>query len=282
MTAYLNSMKANDLPISEYTLTGWINADLLVTGIRAAAQADGEFDRKSVVDAINALPIYSAGGIVPGYRLGQRPRRRRRRRPARRSCGSTGPPRSTCPRRPTPRGRAWTRRRSTPTTAKLKSFGDEDTGLSTEGVQGTETPEETGGTAEQPADPAKATADVQALVVKYLAAQTIDERFALTANGESIREQATKTFRAGLQLEPLNIKVTFTGKTTADVTFGIKLNGTELTGHHVDGLRRRRERNLALPPVRRLRQHHPGRRRRRRSRLPRRRQGALTSRGGRW
>jgi ABC-type branched-subunit amino acid transport system substrate-binding protein len=229
MEAYQNSMKANGLPLSEYTLTGWINADLLVTGIRAAAQDDGKFDRKSVVDSINALPTYSAGGIVPGYIWAK-------------DHGTKGSTACTAFLRvdgankkyvsDTP-DTPWTCMNpdtSDPATAELKSFGDEDTGLSTEGVQGTETAEEGGATAAQPADPAKATADVEALVQKYLAAQTVDERLAITANGESIREQATKAFRAGLQLEPLNIKVKFTSPTTADVAFGIKLNGNELKG----------------------------------------------------
>src|SRR4029079_9214956 len=57
-----------------------------------------------------------------------------------------------------------------------------------------------------------------------------DERLTYVANGDSIRDPVTKTFRAGLQLEPLNIKVTFTGTTTPDISSGIKLNGTELQG----------------------------------------------------
>jgi hypothetical protein len=229
MTAYLNSMEANDLPVSEYTLTGWINADLLVTGIRAAAQDDGMFDRKSVIDAINALPTYSAGGIVPGFVWAD-------------EHGVTGSTACTAFLRvdgaakqyvsdtPTTPWTCFDPKTLDPATAEPKSFGDEDTGLSTEAVQGTETAENTGGTAEQPDDPAQATADIQALVVRYLAAQTPDERIALTANGESIREPLTKTFRAGLQLEPVNTQVTFTGTTTADVKYGIKLNGQELAG----------------------------------------------------
>jgi ABC-type branched-subunit amino acid transport system substrate-binding protein len=229
MTAYLNSMKANNLPISEYTLTGWINADLLVTGIRAAAQKDGTFDRKTVIDAINALPIYSAGGIVPGYVWAND-----HGVTASTACtaflrvdGATKQYVSDTPTTP------WTcmdPKTSDPATADMKSFGDEDTGLSTEAVQGTAAPEETTGPAEQPDDVAKATADVQALVTAYLAAKTPEERLALTANGDSIKDPVTKTFRTGLALEPVDIQVTFTGKTTADVKFGIKLNGTVLQG----------------------------------------------------
>ena len=59
MTAYLNTMQANDLPVSEYTVTGWLDADMFVTAIRAAAGDTGEFDRDSIVEALNTLPIYS-------------------------------------------------------------------------------------------------------------------------------------------------------------------------------------------------------------------------------
>jgi ABC-type branched-subunit amino acid transport system substrate-binding protein len=229
MEAYQNSMKANGIPLSEYTLTGWINADLLTTGIRAAAQTTGKFDRKTVVDAINALPSYSAGGIVPTIVWA--------------NDHSNGPS-SACTAFLRVDGAAkkyvsdtpdtpWTcldPKTLDPSSAKLQTFGDEDTGLSTEAVKGTESAAQTGGAAEQPADAAKATADIQALVVNYLATQTADDRLKLVANGDSIRDPVTKTFRSGLQLEPLNIKVTFTGKTTADIAFGIKLNGTELQG----------------------------------------------------
>jgi hypothetical protein len=111
------------------------------------------------------------------------------------------------------------------------TFGDEDTGLSTEGVQGPEEAEESGdASAGEPDDPAAATAAIQELVVDYLAAQTADERLALVANGDSIREQVTSTFRTGLTLAPIDTQVTFTGPTTADVKHGISLNGSVLQG----------------------------------------------------
>jgi ABC-type branched-subunit amino acid transport system substrate-binding protein len=229
MEAYQNTMKANGLPLSEYTLTGWINADLLVTGIRAAAQADGKFDRRAVVNAINALPSYSAGGIVPSIVWA--------------NDHSDGPS-SACTAFLRVDGAAkayvsdtpetpWTcfdPKTLDPASAHLETFGDEDTGLSTQAVEGTETVEQTGGATAQPADPAKATADIQALVMNYLAAQTADERLLLVANGDSIRDPVTKTFRGGLALEPVDIQVAFTGETTADVKFGIKLNGNVLQG----------------------------------------------------
>jgi branched-chain amino acid transport system substrate-binding protein len=228
MTAYQNSMRANDLPISEYTLTGWINADLLVTGIRAAAQADGTFDRKTVIDAINALPTYSAGGIVPGYVWADD-----HDVTASTACtaflkvdGASKTFVSETPETP------WTcmdPETSDPATAELKSFGDEDTGLSTDPVSGTAVPSNQGGTAEQPDDPAKATADINAVVESWITAPTAEARLAATANGDSIADQVTKTFVART-LRPLNIEVTFTGKTTADVKYGIELNGVELVG----------------------------------------------------
>jgi ABC-type branched-subunit amino acid transport system substrate-binding protein len=228
MTAYLNTMKANDLPISEYTLTGWINADLLVSGIRAAAQQDGTFDRKSVVDAINALPTYSAGGIVPGYVWaddhGVKPSTActafLRVDPATKSYVSDTP---TTP---------WTcmdPETLDPATAELKSFGDEDTGLSTNAVSGTAEPAQEDEVAEQPADPAAATTEIQAVVAGYAGAASAEERLAVIANGESIAEPITRTF-VQRPIEATNIQVTFTSATTADVKYGIKLNGQELAG----------------------------------------------------
>ena len=228
MTAYLNSMKANDLPISEYTLTGWINADLLVTGIRAAAQDGGTFDRKSVIDAINALPTYSAGGIVPGYVWaddhGVKP-----------STACTAFLRIDAAAKayvsdtPTTPWTCMDPDTLDPTSAEMKSFGDEDTGLSTDAVDGTETETEQAGPAEQPADPASATTEIQAVVAGYASAPTAEDRVAVIANGDSIADLITSTFVAR-PIEATNIQVTFTSATTADVKYGIKLNGQELVG----------------------------------------------------
>jgi ABC-type branched-subunit amino acid transport system substrate-binding protein len=230
LTAYLNSMEANDLPKSEYTLTGWINADLLVTGIRAAAQDDGTFDRASVVDAINALPVYTAGGIMPGHVWAKE-----------HADGPStacmaflrvdGPNRAYVSETPDTPWTCLDPETLEPSSAELMTFGDEDTGLSTEGVQGTEEAEQSGpANAGQPDDPAAAEAAIKELVVGYLASQSADERLALVANGDSIREQVTANFRAGLTLEPIDTEVTFTGPTTADVKHGISLNGSVLQG----------------------------------------------------
>jgi branched-chain amino acid transport system substrate-binding protein len=229
MEAYQNSMKANGLPLSEYTLSGWVNADLLVTGIRAAAQADGTFDRKSVVDAINALPPYTAGGIMPGFiwSIDHSQGYSTACTSFLRVDGANKQYVSETPDTP------WTcfdtETGSDPTTAELKSFGDEDFGLSTEAVQGTAAPANTGGTAEQPDDPAAATAEIQTLVDAYITAPTAEARLAVTANGDSIAEFVVPTFVAR-PLKALNTQVTFTGKTTADVKYGIELNGVELKG----------------------------------------------------
>ena len=61
-------MEANDLPITEMTLTGWINADLFVTGIRAAGGDKPAMSstRSRSSTAINAL-TYDAGGILPEF-----------------------------------------------------------------------------------------------------------------------------------------------------------------------------------------------------------------------
>jgi hypothetical protein len=229
MEAYQNSMEANDLPKSEYTLTGWVNADLLVTGIRAAAQDDGTFDRQSVVDAINALPIYTAGGILPGFVWAED-----HSDGSSTACtaflrvdGANKQYVSDTPETP------WTcmdPESLDPSTAELATFGDEDTGLSTEGVQGTEEVVGGGGEVAQPADPAAAEAAITELVTAYLAAPDIAAREPLVANFESVRGPATESFRPGLVIEPVDLKITFTGENSADIAFGIKLNGNVLAG----------------------------------------------------
>lgn len=49
--------------IDEISLAGWISADMLVTGLRAAGP---DFTRQKVIDALNRLTDYDAGGILPG------------------------------------------------------------------------------------------------------------------------------------------------------------------------------------------------------------------------
>ncbi len=48
---------------NENSLTGWLNADLFVTGLKAAGP---DFTQQKVVDAINAMTDYDAGGLLPG------------------------------------------------------------------------------------------------------------------------------------------------------------------------------------------------------------------------
>jgi len=55
-------MKKRDGLRNENSLTGWINADLFVAGLKAAGP---DFTRQKVVDAINAMTDYTAGGLVP-------------------------------------------------------------------------------------------------------------------------------------------------------------------------------------------------------------------------
>ena len=45
------------------SLVGWVNADLFVTGLKAAGS---DFTRQKVVDAINQMKDYKAGGILAG------------------------------------------------------------------------------------------------------------------------------------------------------------------------------------------------------------------------
>jgi ABC-type branched-subunit amino acid transport system substrate-binding protein len=226
MKSYQATMKANNLPISELTLTGWINADLLVTGIRAAAGTDGTFDQKKVVDAINGL-TYSAGGILPEFPWKDFHK------------GPTGP--INCYAYEKVDGATKTFQPVAPDVAKpwicfdgdplkftYKTFGETDLGLDTTAVQGTASTAPQSA-ASQPADPAKATADIVALTEAYVSAPTIEARLATIANADSIAKYVTAAF-TGTPVKPLDTKVTFTSPTTADVAFGIELNGTKLEG----------------------------------------------------
>jgi branched-chain amino acid transport system substrate-binding protein len=47
---------------NENSVYGWLNADLLVAGLKAAGP---NFTQKKVVDAINSLKTYNGGGLVP-------------------------------------------------------------------------------------------------------------------------------------------------------------------------------------------------------------------------
>lgn len=56
-------MKKGGFAANEYSIVGWINADLFVTGLKAAGP---EFTRQKVVDEINTMTNYTAQGILPG------------------------------------------------------------------------------------------------------------------------------------------------------------------------------------------------------------------------
>jgi ABC-type branched-subunit amino acid transport system substrate-binding protein len=59
---FLNAMKARDIEPSEHSQAGWINAALLVAGIKAAGP---DFTQQSVTDAINQITDWTADGILP-------------------------------------------------------------------------------------------------------------------------------------------------------------------------------------------------------------------------
>ncbi len=224
MKSYLATMEANDLPVTEMTLTGWINADLFVSGVRAAGGTTGEFSQAAVVDAINGL-TYSAGGILPEFSW----KDFHDRSPV--NCYAyekvDGPSKKFVPVMPDV-SKPWVCFDGDPQKFEYRTFGETDLGLSTEGVQGTETVASSG-TSAQPADPAKATADIQALVAAYLAAPDAAARVALIANGESVASYVEQAF-SGVVVKPLDVKVTFTGTESADVAFGIELGGKVLEG----------------------------------------------------
>ena len=63
MDRYLNAMKARGAPVSDVTLAGWINADLFVTALR---QLGPNVTRQGLINTINKMTHYTAGGISPG------------------------------------------------------------------------------------------------------------------------------------------------------------------------------------------------------------------------
>ncbi len=228
--AYQNSMTTNDLPISEYTLAGWINVDMFVTGIRAAAQANGgTFDRQSVIDALNNFGPYSAGGIVPGVDFA--------------NDHSTGPSTNctsymevdgankkfvSIAEDPTKPWTCFDLVDPDPTVFTFESYGDEDLGLSTEGVEGTaEVEAGDGGAVEEPDDVAAADAAINDVLLRYFRAETVDDRLAVIANSESIREQLTASFTPPSAF-PAEVQVIYTSQTTADLKFKPELNGQVL------------------------------------------------------
>jgi ABC-type branched-subunit amino acid transport system substrate-binding protein len=60
---YLKWMDKTGSPKDEHSLSGWINADLFVTGLKAAGP---DFTRQKVIDSINKMTNYTAGGILGG------------------------------------------------------------------------------------------------------------------------------------------------------------------------------------------------------------------------
>jgi ABC-type branched-subunit amino acid transport system substrate-binding protein len=60
---YLRQMDKTGGPKNEHSLSGWINADLFVTGLKAAGP---DFTRQKVIDSINKITDYTAGGILGG------------------------------------------------------------------------------------------------------------------------------------------------------------------------------------------------------------------------
>ena len=55
-------MKKTNGQVTENAIVGWINADLFVTGLKAAGP---DFTRRKVIDAINQMTDYTAKGFVP-------------------------------------------------------------------------------------------------------------------------------------------------------------------------------------------------------------------------
>jgi ABC-type branched-subunit amino acid transport system substrate-binding protein len=60
---FLAAMKKRGKEPSEHNQAGWINAALLVEGIKAAGE---DFTQQSVIDAINSMTDFDAGGILSG------------------------------------------------------------------------------------------------------------------------------------------------------------------------------------------------------------------------
>lgn len=63
MRRMLRQFERSDVEPTENAIIGWINADLFVRGLR---EADADFDRQKVIDAINSMTDWDAGGLVSG------------------------------------------------------------------------------------------------------------------------------------------------------------------------------------------------------------------------
>jgi len=60
---YLAAVDKAGIEPSENSLSAWMNADLLVTGLRAVGP---NFDRQKLIDAINSMTNYKANGLAKG------------------------------------------------------------------------------------------------------------------------------------------------------------------------------------------------------------------------
>jgi ABC-type branched-subunit amino acid transport system substrate-binding protein len=63
LESYLEWIERQGAEPSENSIVGWLNADLFVTGLR---EAGPDFDREAVIQAINGLTDYTAGGLLHG------------------------------------------------------------------------------------------------------------------------------------------------------------------------------------------------------------------------
>lgn len=63
MKQYEKWMKSSGGEIGENSLVGWLNADLFVAGLKGAGP---DFSRQKVIDAINTMTDYNAGGLLSG------------------------------------------------------------------------------------------------------------------------------------------------------------------------------------------------------------------------
>lgn len=63
LDTYLEWMDRTGGTVGELSISGWISADMLVTGLQAAGP---EFTQQGVVDGLNQLTDYTAQGLIPG------------------------------------------------------------------------------------------------------------------------------------------------------------------------------------------------------------------------
>ncbi len=66
MQQYKQAMEDSGTAVNELSLAGWISADMFVTGLRAVADSGDDLTRQNLVDAVNAMDDFDAGGILPG------------------------------------------------------------------------------------------------------------------------------------------------------------------------------------------------------------------------